>query len=194
MSVKRFLLSAAFVISWIRPALAEVPERYFDAGDPIEFCNDTFYFAWSAHPRDIYYLQEYLPEGESFDSYTRMFTVGVIFWDRTPAEAVRAKIAELENCKRTDPVCRYLVAEKDGEYILDFIVGDGRNGVLDLVEADVHYYRQVTVDGKKASLLCFYSCRAYGEDILPFMKTIPDLRNEWYRGMSELDIVPKFVK
>ena len=65
-----------------------------------------------------------------------MFTVSVIFWDRTPEAAVRAKVAELGRRRETDKVCRYLVAEnpdKPGEYILEFIVSDGRDGVLDCV-------------------------------------------------------------
>lgn len=45
---------------------------------------------------------------------------------------------------------------------------------MNTVEVDVHYYRQMTINGKKASVLCFYSGRAYGDDILPFIQSIPE--------------------
>ena len=62
--------------------------------------------------------------------------------------------------------------------MLEFIVSDSSNGKLNCVEVDIHYYRQLTIQGKKASVLCFYSARAYNDDILPFM--------------TKLNITPKF--
>ena len=196
--MKHFLWFCILLTALVRSGwAASEPVAYFDAGNPIKYDGTKFYLAWSAHAQDIYYLQEYLPRGETLERYTQMFTVSVIFWDRTPEAAVRAKVAELERRRETDKVCRYLVAEnpdKPGEYILEFIVSDGRDGVLDCVEVDIHYYRLVVIDGKKASLLCFYSRRAYGDDILPFMKTIPERRNGWYEGMTRLGMVPRFPK
>lgn len=121
-----------------------------------------------------------------------MFTVSVIFGDRTPLEAVQAKVAELEQRKKSDPITNYLVAENNDEYILEFIVGDNSDGKMNTVEVDVHYYKQMTINGRNASVLSFYSCRAYGDDIIPFMKSIPEKRNAWYEGMSNLKINPKF--
>lgn len=123
-----------------------------------------------------------------------MFTVSVIFWDRTPLEAVNAKIAELEQRKKSDPITNYLVAENNGEYILEFIVSDGDNGNINTVEVDVHYYKQMTINGRNASVLSFYSCRAYGDDIKPFIQSISEKRNAWYEGMSKLKINPEFPK
>lgn len=175
-------------------ASAETPHEYFSVGNPIKYCGEKYYFGWSAHPNDIYYLQEYLPKGETFERYNKMFTVSVIFWDREPLDVVNAKIAELEERKKTDIVTNYLVAENNGEYILEFIVSDGTPEALDCVEVDVHYYRQMTIDGKKASVLLFYSERAYGDDIIPFMKSIPDKRAQWYESMFELNLTPKMKK
>ncbi len=174
---------------------AQPVTEYFSVGNPIKYCGTKFSLVWSAHPQDIYYVQEYLPKGETLEHYNQMFTVSVIFWDRTPEEAVKAKVAELEQRKKTDPVTNYIAAQNDkGEYILEFIVSDGSDGKLDLVEVDVHYYRQMTINGRKASVLSFYSCRAYGDDIIPFMKSIPDKRKAWYEGMDNLKIDPKFPK
>ena len=86
---------------------------------------------------------------------------------------IDAKIAELEQRKKTDPVTNYLVAENNGEYILEFIVGDSSDGKMNIVEVDVHYYKQMTINGRNASVLSFYSGRAYGDDIMQFIQSIP---------------------
>lgn len=172
---------------------AQTPTEYFSVGNPINYCGTDFSLAWSSHPQANYYLQEYLPEGETFDNYTQMVTVSVIFWDRTPREAVEAKIAELEKRKQTDPVTNYMVAENNGEYILEFIVSDSTgNDDLTTVEVDVHHYRQMTINGRNASVLDFYSARAYGDDILPFIQSIPYKRPTWYEALSALRLTPAF--
>lgn len=171
---------------------AQTVKEYFSVGNPIQYCETDFYLAWSAHPQDIYYVQEYLPQGESLEHYNQMLTVSVVFWNRTPHEAVQAKIAELEQRKKTDPVTNYMVVENDGgEYILEFIVSDSNNGELSTVEVDVHHYRQMSIDGRDASVLVFYSCRAY-DDIEAFIKAIPQNRASWYECMSHLDLTPVF--
>ena len=168
--------------------------EYFNVGNPIKYCGTKYSLVWSAQPQENYFVQEYLPKGETLEHYNQMFTVSVIFWDRTPLEAVQAKVAELEERKKSDPITKYMVAENNGDYILEFLVGDSSNGKMNTVEVDVHYYRQMTINGKKASVLCFYSGRAYGDDILPFIQSIPEKRNAWYEGMSNLKLNPKFPK
>ncbi len=173
---------------------AQTVTEYFDVGNPIKYCGTKYSLVWSARPQENYYVQEYLPKGESLEHYNQMFTVSVIFGDITPLEAVQAKIAELEQRKKTDPVTNYLVAENNGEYILEFIVGDSSDGKMNIVEVDVHYYKQMTINGRNASVLSFYSGRAYGDDIMQFIQSIPQKRNAWYEGMSNLKLNPKFPK
>lgn len=168
--------------------------EYFNAGNPIKYCGTDYFFVWSAQPQENYFVQEYLPKGESLDHYNQMFTVSVIFWDITPLEAVKAKIVELEQRKKTDPITNYMVAENNGEYILEFIVSDSSDGEMNTVEVDVHYYKQMKINGRIANVLNFYSCRAYGDDIMPFIQSIPEKRNAWYEGMSNLKLNPKFIK
>ena len=172
---------------------AQTVTEYFDVGNPIKYCGTKYSLVWSARPQENYYVQEYLPKGESLEHYNQMFTVSVIFGDITPLEAVQAKIAELEQRKKTDPVTNYLVAENNGEYILEFIVGDSSDGKMNIVEVDVHY-KQMTINGRNASVLSFYSGRAYGDDIMQFIQSIPQKRNAWYEGMSNLKLNPKFPK
>lgn len=174
---------------------AQPASEYFNVGNPIKFCGTKYYFAWSAHPIENYYLQEYLPKGETFEHFNQMFTVSIIFCDRTPQDAVKAKIAELEERKQSDPVINYAVVNNNnGEYILEFIVSDSNNGSINTVELNVHHYSQMTINGRNASVLSFYSCRAYGDDIIPFIQSIPDNRNAWYEGIIKLKLNPKFPK
>ncbi len=186
-----FLLFALF--GWLG-AFGQSATEYFSVGNPIDYCGTDYYLVWSSHPQENYYLQEYLPKGESLDHYNQMFTVSVLFLDRTPLEAVTAKVAELEERKKTDPVTNYSVAKNGDEYILEFIVSDTKNDEIHTVEVDIHYYKQMTINGKKASVLSFYSGRAYEDDIIPFIKSIPEKRNAWYEGMTKLNPSPKFPK
>lgn len=173
---------------------AQSAVEYFEAGNPINYCGTDYHLAWSVRPIENYYVQEYLPEGETLERYNQMFTVAVVFCDLTPLDAVKAKIAELDQRKQSDPIVNYMVAENNGEYILEFIVSDSRDGEMNTVEVDVHHYKQMTINGRKASVLGFYSSRAYGDDIKPFIQSIPDKRNTWYEGMNTLKLNPSFPK
>lgn len=172
---------------------AQTVAEYFNVGK-IKYCGTEYSLAWSARPQENYYIQEYLPEGESLGHYNQMFNVSVIFSDLTPLEAIKAKIGELEQRKKTDPITNYVVAKNNDDYILDFIVGDSSDGKMNIVEVDVHYYKQMKINGRNACVLYFYSSRAYGDDILPFIQSVPEKRNAWYEGMVNLKINPKFPK
>ena len=78
---------------------AQSATEYFNVGNPIKYCGTKYSLVWSAQPQENYFVQEYLPKGETLEHYNQMFTVSVIFWDRTPLEAIQAKIAELEERK-----------------------------------------------------------------------------------------------
>lgn len=172
---------------------ASEPKALFNVGNPITYCGTEYYLAWAVEPiKNIYYLQEYLPKGETLEHFNQMFTISFMFCDLDPLEAVQSKIEELEERKKTDPVINYKMLENNGEYILDFIVSDSATGALHTVEVNVHYYKQMVVNGRKAIVLCFYSGRAYGDDITQFIKSIPEKRALWYEGMSNLKLDPKF--
>lgn len=170
--------------------------KYFDAGNPIKFCGEKYYFSWSSHPTDFYYIQEYLPKGETPEHFNSMLTVAVIFNDKgyhmDAKKAAQMKIQELEQRKKTDKVCNYISLENDGEYMIDFIVSQGNDEGISVVEFNLHHYFDTTIDGRKAHCLVFFSRRAYEDDILPFMKSIPEHRQEWYENLTNLKIKPKF--
>ncbi len=168
-------------------------KEYFDTGNPIEYCGTEYYLAWSDKDQDSFFLQEYLPKGESLDHFNQMVTVWVLFIDAPPPlDAIKYQIMELEQNKKTDPIIDYKVTNYKGEYILEFIVSDSDKGELSTVELNIQYYKQMTINGKNATVLCYYACRAYGDDIKPFIQSIPEKRNALYEGMINLDINPKF--
>lgn len=150
--------------------------EYFDAGNPIKIDRTNFYLGWSSNPMSEYYLQEYYPKGEVPEHYNKMFTVSLLEGSQTPAMAAKAKVNELEKRQETDKVCNYQMLDKDGEYMVDFVVSDMGSGELTTVEWNLHYYKSVKIGDKNYILLTFLSQRAYGDDILPFLKSIPDKR------------------
>lgn len=173
---------------------AQTVTEYFNIGNPIEYSGTNFYLAWSTRPLENYIIQEYLPHGESFEHFNQMFTVSILLCDRTPFEAVESKIEELKQRQQTDPIIRYTASEKDGEYILEFIVSDYNNGNINTVEFNVHHYKQMNIDGKKAVVLSFYSCRGYGDNITAFIQSIPDKRDTWREDIGKLKLSPIFSK
>lgn len=189
--MRRFLSYLFFSLCCVILSKAETFEQFFSVGNPIKFNHTDYYFAWSAHPRSIYYIQEYLPKGETFEHYDSMISISVTFWDKEPNDLISAKIAEIEQRKKTDLVANYTIFEKDGDYILDFLVSDGDEEGLDVVEWDLHYYQKIKIEGKNATLLTFYSKRAYDDDILPFIKSIPSLRGELFDALTGLKLDPK---
>lgn len=168
-----------------RELCAQEPAVYFNVGNSIRFGGEKFRLGWSAHPDDTFYIQEYFPRGERPESYRQMYTVSLHFCDRTPAEAVAAKIAELDARHESgDKLCRYQVFGNGDERMLDFLVSAEKDGSLSIVEWDLHRYRQVEIDGRPALLLLFYSHRAYGDDILPFLERLSKMRPERLEEMG----------
>lgn len=165
---------------------------YLHVGKNIKFMGKKFELKWCSHPIEPYYLQEWLPRDETFDNYEQMFTVSLAFSEELSVEfAVEAKVRELEERAQTDSCCFYDVYENNGEYMIDFIVSDGAGGVINMVEADIHHYKPVVVDGKKAVQLNFYSRRAYGDDIEPFLKTLKQEKPRWIEELTKMNIVCK---
>ncbi|MBR5436067.1 MAG: hypothetical protein IK120_04305 [Muribaculaceae bacterium] len=171
------------------PLFCQTVKDYLGVGETIIFQDTIFELKWSQHPSAHFFNQEWLPRGENVGHYHQMFTVLVLISDEyTPEIAVRDKIAELEERAKTDACCNYNVYEKDGAYILDFLVSAGDGGTISIVESDIHYYKQVTVNGKKALQLLFYSHRAYDDDIMPYLATLKDKKYKWINEISQIDI------
>ncbi len=173
-------------------AMAQKSKDELKAGESITYAGIPFYLGYSSHPVKDYYFQEYFPKGEKPDSYRQMFTVSLHYSKSlTPAQAVEAKAKELGERKKTDQCCNYAVMENNGEYMMDFLVSAPDKDdpdALSVVEFDIHRYRQVEVNGKKAIQLMFYSRRAYGDDIIPFLTKLKTERDNMLKDMIQADV------
>ena len=171
---------------------AESVTDYLKVGNTLQFNKETYYLGWSSHPTDIYYIQEYFPKDEKAESYHQMFSVSILYGDAlTPKVGADTKVAELELRKSTDACCNYKVLNNGDSYMVDFLVSqkDEKNPeLLSVVEFNLYLYRQVTINGKKALELDFYSRRAYGEEIIPFLQTLTETRKEALAEMTKTDI------
>jgi hypothetical protein len=84
------------------------------------------------------YVAEYLPAGENFERFTRMFAVWGQQDGSTALAQVKAKIQFVEARKGTDPVANYKVfkAEDENAYGLDFLISEGA-----VLEHNVWYFK-----------------------------------------------------
>ena len=162
---------------------------YLNVGKMLKFGKQKYSLAWSSHPADNYYIQEWLPKGENFDNYSQMFTVSLhLSEELTPQIAAQNKAAELEERGKNDKICNYQILENGDEYIVDFLVSESENDSLKIVEHDVHHYKQVTSNGKKALQLTFLSERSYGDDIMPFLQSLKDRLESVITDLTQMDI------
>ncbi len=185
------IIIALFLLLLPSLANAQKVKDYLKTGNTIKFCKTSFLLGYSSNPTKDLVFQEYFPQGEKPESYNEMFTVSLHYAEATASMAVEAKIKELEERKKTDACCNYKVYKNGDEFILDFLVSakDPENPeCLSVAEHDLHYYKQVTINGKKGIQLLFYSHRAYGDDIIPFIKKIPETNEKNILELTKMRI------
>jgi hypothetical protein len=142
---------------------------------PIVINKSTFNLAWSSHPSPVYYKQEYITAGDKVEKFKKMVLVEALIGDSKPADLVNAKIAELKQMKLSNPIVNYETFQKNGEYILDFLVSensaDGKK--INILERNVYRYKAITdKNGKKAVMLFGASERAYGNEVDGFLSAL----------------------
>jgi len=178
------LLSSILLLSFI--SLKEEPIDQLDVKGPLKFDNVNFKLAWAAHPKDAYYVQEYLPEAEKLANFNQMLTLNLFVTDIEVKDAVAQKTNELIKRKETDAMCNYKVNESpDGkEFIVDFLMGESKDNKMTVAEFNVYRYKQIELAaGKKAILVYAYSKRAYGNDITAFLNTLGENRMAYLNQM-----------
>ena len=158
---------------------------------PLEFNKINFKLAWTDKPNDIYYIQEYLPDGEKLESFSQMLTIHLFDTDIKTKDAVGQKVKELTERKKTDAVCNYQVTESpDGkEFIVDFLLGESKDDKMTIVEFNVYRYKQIEISKKKKAIIVYaYSKRSYGDNITNFFKTLKADRTNYLNQMISADI------
>ena len=151
------------------------PAEYLGVGGPISFDKVNYNLAWTSHPADNYYKQEYLAKGDAIEKFKKLILLEILIGNTAVKDIVAAKISELKQMKLSNPLVQYEAFEKGGEVILDFLVSqnvaDGKS--VSIVERNVYRYKSlVEKTGKKGVLLFAVSERSYGNDIDRFLSNL----------------------
>ncbi|RXM49651.1 MULTISPECIES: hypothetical protein [unclassified Chryseobacterium] len=149
-------------------------EEYLGIPGPISLGQKVYHLAWSSHPNDMYFKQEYIEPKENINKYNSMVLIDFVKGDFNLKEVIDRKIAELDEMKKINPIVNYQILEKDGEYILDFLISenskDGKEVLI--AERNVYRYKLITKDANKGLLLFAISQRGYQENMDQFFKNL----------------------
>jgi hypothetical protein len=160
---------------------------------PLKFNGTDFALSWSEHPKDFYYIQEYLPKGENYDHFNQMVTLHVFDKEVTAEAAMQQKVKELEVRKKTDKVCNYEVHQNGDstEFMVDFLLSQSDGDKLAVVEFNAYHYKKVALGNNKMGILVYaYSKRSYGDAITNFMQQLGDDRGKMLYVM-QTNVLPE---
>ena len=163
-------------------------EDYLHLGDKYRFDNKDYKLVWSSHPASNFYKQEYILPNENVEKYTRMIMIDFLEGDLTPKDAISNFVNNLENSKKQNPIINYQMYEREGEYMLDFIISknsqDGKEVLI--LERNVYRYFRINTPKRKGVLLFGVSDRAYTKKEMDNMFSV--LKNK------KLDLVNKVIQ
>lgn len=167
------------------------PTEYLGVVGPISFDKVSYNLAWTSHPADNYYKQEYLAKGDTIEKFKKLIMLEIITGKTKVKDIVATKVVELKKMKVSNPVITYETFEKEGEVMLDFIVSentpDGK--LVSILERNVYRYKSVVdKSGQKGVLLFGVSDRHYGNDIDNFFATFKSKRFDLINLVGAFDI------
>ena len=184
----RYLLIAilAFLLTSFTILQKEAVKDYLSIGNKIAFNAETYSLRWSANPSPNYYKQEYLRTEDKFPNYQKMIIVEAIKGNLTVVQASNAKIQELENWKKRNPIVRYEKFEnkEKNEITIDFVLSDGKS----IYEWNVYRYQEQKNATENYLVLYCYSYRSYISEKLN-EKTFLDFVNK-----TRTEIISKIRK
>lgn len=192
--MKKYLILFALALVSFTNGTDDPMERIGVKG-PLKFNGTSFTLSFSEHPKDFYYIQEYLPEGETFEHYNQMVTLHVFDKDVTAEAAMKQKVKELELRKKTDTVCNYQVHQNGDstEFMVDFLLSQSAGDKLSVVEFNVYHYKKVALGNNKTGILVYaYTKRSYGDAITDFLQKLGDDRDKILYAMQTV-VLPEIV-
>ncbi len=183
----RFPLTAiAATLLLAAPALAQSDQ--LGVPGPISFEDRAYELAWNAQPSDNYFKQEYVPEGQSVETYSEMILVEAVAGAITPMQAAALQVQSLEARRGSDPVFNYDIIQNEatGEVLLDFLVSDL---AADPVVIEWNAYRYVPLAEGEGVALFAVSRRGYGEEgARSFMGGLGAMRSAAIKALSAHDL------
>ncbi|SDI10393.1 hypothetical protein SAMN05421542_0077 [Chryseobacterium jejuense] len=149
-------------------------QEYLGIPGPINIGQKVYNLAWSSHPNDVYFKQEYIEPKENINKYNSMVLIDFVKGEFKLKEVIDHKITELEEMKKNNPIVNYQVLEKDGEYILDFLISENSKDGKEILIAERNVYRyKIVTNSKNNGLLLFaISQRGYKENMDQFFKNL----------------------
>jgi hypothetical protein len=187
MSLLRLTATVIAAAALLMPAAAQ--DEALGIPGPIVFEETAFELAWTSHPSDTYYKQEYLPAGEAVENYSQMLMIDILTVGANPESAAADMIAGLEQRKGSDPVVNFdmIANEATGELILDFLLSDSSTGTV-IVEWNAYRY----VPYGDGLMLVGISRRGYGDDASDFIARLGDWRVSSIQALAVME-VPEVV-
>ncbi len=184
------LITTTFLLLLSIIGYSQTIENYLQTERTIKFDNKNYDLVWSSHPNENYYKQEYLTNGQNLEKFKSMILIDFLNGDFSVNDAVNAKIQELENAKKSNPIINYIILEKDGETIIDFLISanseDGKE--LLIVERNVYRYKKIKTKKTNGILVFAVSERAYDNDINDFFKELNKNKNSLIIKVGNLEI------
>jgi hypothetical protein len=184
------LITTTFLLLLSIIGYSQTIENYLQTERTIKFDNKNYDLVWSSHPNENYYKQEYLTNGQNLEKFKSMILIDFLNGDFSVNDAVNAKIQELENAKKSNPIINYIILEKDGETIIDFLISanseDGKE--LLIVERNVYRYKKIKTKKTNGILVFAVSKRAYDNDINDFFKELNKNKNSLIIKVGNIEI------
>lgn len=145
----------------------------------------SFELAWTSHPTETFYKQEYLPEGQSVESYEQMFMLDVLTNGVSAGQAAGTMVDGLKQRQANDPVVNFALIENEatGEIILDFLLSDSSSGTV-IVEWNA--YRYVPLENGVA--MFGISRRGYDDGATEFLKGLKSWRMGTIEALAALEL------
>lgn len=150
--------------------------EYLNIPGPITLDSKTYQLAWSSHPNENYFKQEYLSSNENLQKYNTMVLIDFVKGNFEIKDAINQKVTELEEIKKTNPVVNYQVFENNGEYILDFLITENSKDGKEILiaERNVYRYKLINENNNKGVMLFAVSERGYKENMEVFFNNLKE--------------------
>lgn len=150
--------------------------EYLNIPGPITLDSKTYQLAWSSHPNENYFKQEYLSSNENLQKYNTMILIDFVKGNFEIKDAINQKVTELEEIKKTNPVVNYQVFENNGEYILDFLITENSKDGKEILiaERNVYRYKLINENNNKGVMLFAVSERGYKENMEAFFNNLKE--------------------
>lgn len=171
--------------------------NYLGIPGPIVFQKKNYQLHWASHPDASLYKQEYLVSGDGFPNYKSMLTIDFVIAAASVDDAVRTKLRELEQLKKTLDVNYEVISNAaTGEKIIDCLLGQtAADDTKSIYEHDVYRFKAVTAkSGQKGILLYALSNRAYGKDIQSFLAKLKAERKTLIADVAKASIPDIIIK